>query len=333
MSSISSLPILSVSYSPTSVNALERDVDRNLLAAISPDRDELLLSKKPIEELRQVLKIRVGGKKESHWLYKVKQRTNLNSRDATARTSTLIHRVNDGENKASAIRRVLSTSSLNRAQRPFMRIRAMVLSAGPRRMASTCGELSSSAQDQKLISPRPLGPTHILVVYSDSLTLSQSVPRHATFLDIPINDLLFLMSASNVQRPATSPPQTTSPSPAAQASLFSKLSGPKLASSASSVYSVDTVSSGFSGHSSLEAPERSADAIAQDIVDSLPFCADEDPSHDELVSVLTSLNALKTNLAFLGYYARAVWDELDVYVAVLTRALVLRASLTEPEAN
>lgn len=64
MSSIANLPILALISSPSFASATERpterEVDRNALAAISPDRDELLLSKKPVEELRQVLKLRTG---------------------------------------------------------------------------------------------------------------------------------------------------------------------------------------------------------------------------------------------------------------------------------
>jgi len=118
------------------------------------------------------------------------------------------------------------------------------------------------------------------------------------------------------------------------ASLLGLLAPSKLvSSSASSTYSVDTVSSSMSGHSSdVPAPaalERTADTIARDIVDSLPFFSDEDPKNDELVSTIATLNALKANLEFLGYFGKSVWDELEMSLHILTRALVHRAAVTE----
>jgi hypothetical protein len=113
------------------------------------------------------------------------------------------------------------------------------------------------------------------------------------------------------------------------ASLLSMLTPSKLASSAGSVHSVDTMSSGMSGHSSdvPTALERTADTIARDIVDSLPFFSDEDPLNDELVSTIATLNALKANLEFLGFFGKSVWDELEIGLHILTRALVHRAAV------
>jgi hypothetical protein len=64
MSSIANLPILTFISTPSLASSTERpterEIDRNALVAISPDRDELLMSKKSIDEIRQSLKLRTG---------------------------------------------------------------------------------------------------------------------------------------------------------------------------------------------------------------------------------------------------------------------------------
>ncbi|KAJ7734766.1 hypothetical protein DFH07DRAFT_119575 [Mycena maculata] len=416
MSSIANLPILVLVSNPSLAGSTERpaerEIDRNALVAISPDREELLFSKKSIEELRQVLKLRTGPK-ENHWLYQHKQRPNATFRDATARTSALIHRVRDGENKAgdavNAVRRVLSVSSLNRASMPLTRIENRIPGRSEANGVNVWGSFILSTE-KKLISPRPLGPTHILVVHSQPLSVSKSgkntLPRPATKpsfpnMDIPINDLIFMLNAPNLvpangrcplphrlhhelprallrvpyletiselivylhthnqaelfralvpewlrdlmhPLPAPALPgakDTASRKQRSPASLFGILASSTakltLSSSASSIHSLDTLASGSSGHSGdlPAAPERTADAIARDIVDSLPFFSDEDPAKDELVAALTTLNALKANLEFFGYFGKAVWDELEACIGILTRALVHRASITDPAGN
>lgn len=111
------------------------------------------------------------------------------------------------------------------------------------------------------------------------------------------------------------------------ASLLGLLAPSKLVSSGSSTYSVDTVSSGMSGQSSDVVPERTADTVARDIVDSMPFFSDENPGNDELVSTIATLNAMKTNLEFLGHFGKSVWDELEMSLHILTRAIVHRAAV------
>ncbi|KAJ7439470.1 hypothetical protein FB451DRAFT_1192100 [Mycena latifolia] len=418
MSSISNLPVLVLASTPTLASPgerlTEREIDRRALLEISPDREELFMGRRSIDEIRQALKLRTGPP-AGHWLYQTKQRANVNFRDATARTSTLIHRVNNDENvpedTSNIIRRVLSTASLNRVPRPtpMTRIENSMPVGREGSGVTVWGSFVLSTRN-KLISPRPLGPTHILVVHTAPLSVSKSgkttLPRPSkgdatkpSFpnVDIPINDLLFLLNVPNlvtvdghcplprrlhkelprallrvphletihelivflhtmnqaelfrklvpewmrdlmhplpVAAPATQKEKDTafifSPKkPRTAASIFGMLAPAKLASSASSIYSVDTLASGMSGHSN-ELPavkERTTDSTALDIVDSLPFFSDEDPQDDELVSTLATLNALKDNLEFLGYFGKAVWDELEATLAILTRALVRRASV------
>ncbi|KAF7343325.1 hypothetical protein MVEN_01764800 [Mycena venus] len=415
MSSIANLPILSLVSAPSlagsSERPVEREIDRNVLVAISPDREELFMSKKSIDEIRQLLKLRTGPT-ERHWLYQTKRRENVDFRDATARTSTLIHREKKDENHfadmSTVVRRVLSTASLNRAPMPMTRIDNSIPFGREGSGVTVWGSFVLSTPN-KLISPRPLGPTHILVIHTEPLSVTKSgkssLPRQTRGdatkppfpnMDIVINDILFVLGAPNLvtadghcslpfrmhkELPRTllrvpyietfhelivflhtlnqaelfralipqwmwdtmyplpipgtpakdaasifSPKKSRGP-----ASLLGLLAPSRLASSASSVYSVDTVSSGMSGHSIGDVPavlERTADTIARDIVDSLPFFSDEEPANDELVSTIATLNALKANLEFLGYFGKSVWDELETSLHILTRALVHRASVT-----
>ncbi|KAJ7130402.1 hypothetical protein C8R44DRAFT_731927 [Mycena epipterygia] len=403
MSSIANLPILVLASSPS--RPLEREIDRRALLEISPDREELFMGKKSIDEIRQALKLRTGPP-AGHWLYQTKQRANVNFRDATARTSTLIRRVSDENDPGSAVRRVLSTSSLNRSPMPMTRIENGMPVGRETSGVTVWGSFILSTR-KKLISPRPLGPTHILVVHAAPLSVSKSgkttLPRAATKpsfpnVDIPINDLLFLLNVPNLvtvdghcplprrlhkelprallrvphletihelivyfhtmnqaelfrklvpewMRDLMHPLPAAAPAPKdaasiifspkkqrGPASLFSLLAPSKLSSSASSTHSLDTLESGMSGHSS-EAPavERTSDSIARDIVDSLPFFSDEDPKNDELVSTLSTLNALRDNLECLGYFGKSVWDELEASLAILTRSLVHRAAVIDQE--
>ncbi|KAJ7241669.1 hypothetical protein B0H12DRAFT_39473 [Mycena haematopus] len=408
MSTIANLPILSLVSSPSLAGSgerpVEREIDRNALVAISPDRQELFMSKKSIDEIRQLLKLRTGPT-DRHWLYQTKRRANVDFRDATARTSTLIHR---GENKpgdvSNAMRRVLSTASLNRTPMPLAEDRFPL---GREASGVTVwGSFVLSTQN-KLISPRPLGPTHILVVHTEPLSVSKtgksSLPRRtrgdatkASFpnQDIAINDLLFMLGVPNLVTvsghcslphrlhrelprvllrvpfletfseivvflhtmnqaelfrkiipewmrdhmhplpiPVIPPKDTASilspKKSRGPASLLSLFAPSKLASAASSTISVNTMSSGMSGQSNdvPAALDLTVDTIARDIVDSLPFFSDEDPKDDELVSTIATLNALKANLEFLGYFGKSVWDELEMSIHILTRALSHRAEV------
>ncbi|KAJ6464041.1 hypothetical protein C8R45DRAFT_840552 [Mycena sanguinolenta] len=411
MSSIANLPILSFVSSPSLASSgersVEREIDRNVLVTISPDREELFMSKKSIDEIRQILKLRTGPT-ERHWLYQTKRRATVDFRDATARTSTLIHRDENKPGDVSAVRRVLSTASLGRSLMPLSRIDNTIPWGREGSGVNVWGTIVVST-DKKLLSPRPLGPTHILVIHTEPLSISKSgksaLPRRGRGdatkpafpnMDVAINDVLFVMGAPNVVTPdgrcslphrlhkelprvllrvpslqtfpelivylhtmnqaelfrrlipewmrdhihplpVSSPPAKNkdtasifSPKKSrGPASLLGLLAPSKLASSASSTYSVDTVSSGMSEHSNDVPPalERTADTVARDIVDSLPFFSDEDPQDDELVSTIATLHALKANLEFLGYLGKSVWDELEMSINILTRALVHRAAV------
>ncbi|KAJ6465067.1 hypothetical protein C8R47DRAFT_1155542 [Mycena vitilis] len=413
MASIANLPILTLVSGPSlaasAERPTEREIDRNALVAISPDREGLFLSNKSIDELRQLLKLRTGPIEKS-WLSQAKLRANVDFRDATARTSTLIHRVqtpttttttdeNSPPDADKAVRKVFSSASLQRIAMP-LRIQNGVPGGGDGSGPDIWGSFFVSTM-KKLVSPRPLGPTHIIVAHTKPLAVSKSgkssLPRRPrddgskpSFpnMDIPINDLLFQLGVPNLTAASALPPRLhqqlsrvlllvphletfheivvflhtynqaemfrklipewirdlmhplpiVAPKDTASifspkksrgpASLFSRFAPSMIGSSGASVYSVDTVASGMSGHS-YEPLERTPDIIARDIIDSLPFFSDEDPGHDELVATLATLNALKANLEFLGYFGKAVWDELEMSLNILTSALVHRTAVTE----
>ncbi|KAK7042542.1 hypothetical protein R3P38DRAFT_2891100 [Favolaschia claudopus] len=423
MPSILNLPVLTLGFVPSTLPSgerpAERDIDRNALVAISPDREELFMNRDmPIDGIRQSLKLRIGP---GHWVHQTKRRANEEFRDATARTSALLIRQKaQDENKPPVprlqLQRMHSSVSLNRDPRP----RTHSETGLARPTAGTGGNAWESfvfvTTPLQVISPRPLDPTHILVVHSEPLVVTKSgkniLPRSGldgvkpSFpnMDIVINDVLFALGAPNLvavngkqslpRRLHKELPRVLLHVPSLetfpevivylhsynQADLFRKLipewmrdlmhplplpatllkeapfvaptphkaRGPasilgrlaaasrsnlKLASSASSTYSVDTVSSGISRLSidSTATYEHNADTIARDIVDSLPFFSSKEPLDDELVGTVSTLNALKANLEFLGYYGKAVWDELEMSLTILTRALIHRASVAEAE--
>ncbi|KAF8953064.1 hypothetical protein BDZ97DRAFT_635703 [Flammula alnicola] len=217
----SKLPVLSLLQSlegfdqPHSCTP-ERDINREALVDVAPDREELLLSNKPIEEIRQALKLRVNSA-YGHWLYRTQKRRDVKLRDATTRlsvfgrvgsenmdTSTQESRndtVTNRRSSAQVVRRVLSASSVYSASRQESGQGDHDIWGGPR--------LSTQ---QKLISPRPLGPTHILVVYAmqpskpiilprDNMATVRRRPAASTYsevLELPINDLLFILNVPNL---------------------------------------------------------------------------------------------------------------------------------------
>ncbi|KAJ7201131.1 hypothetical protein GGX14DRAFT_659239 [Mycena pura] len=429
MSSLANLPILAIASAPALASytdrPTEREVDRSAFVAISPDREALFASDKSIEEIRQLLKLRAGPTvSHSNWLYQAKQRANVESRDATARTSMLIHRVKNDENDSGnhatvaantttdAVRRVLSVASLNRAT--TARIDNGIPTARHEASGVTVWGSFALSTPNKLISPRPLGPTHMLILHEEPLSVSSKsgkniFPRGGrkfANLEIAVNDLLLclngpkvvarslphrlhkelprvLLHVPNLQtihkvivflhtlnqaelfrglvpewmrdamHPLPLPPPAPSPCPAPvliadtasiasskkPRSLFSfrsLRSGAGVGSSTSSLHSADIDASAPAPAAPIPVPAAAAwgtaqDSRAREIVAGLPFFADEDPAKDELVDTLAALHALRANLAFLGFGRRAVWDELEARLGILTRALVLRAAVTDAD--
>lgn len=196
---------------------MERSIDRSTLLDVAPDRESLLCSNKSIEELRQVLKIRVGLS-TGHWLHRRRQNPNPNMLGAAARISTFMKGTTGGmdDSKLSnnglhqAVRRVSSASSvspLSKSNTIFSFKNGFFVTPDEGFPLDIWGTPLLSTTD-KLISPRPLGPTHILLVHAHSVpstfvigTTARRTKKHTAspkVIELPINDLLFLMSVPNL---------------------------------------------------------------------------------------------------------------------------------------
>ncbi|KAF8064895.1 hypothetical protein FPV67DRAFT_1389167, partial [Lyophyllum atratum] len=198
----------------------EKEIDRYLLLDVAPDREALFMSEKGVEELRQVLKIRVGSV-AGHWLYRRRKRVNASLRDGNARISTLMrggpptsNEVSHSKKEVHVLRRVLSTSSVSAFSNPMMALDSRSLRAqsyGDQDIDIWGTVTLSSAE--KLISPRPLGPTHILIIHCNPgpsciyqpvtgggrrpLRRKLSSPL-SRIVELPINDLLFVLNIPNL---------------------------------------------------------------------------------------------------------------------------------------
>lgn len=153
-----------------------------------------------------------------HWLYRNRRSANADVQDATSRMSTFIRknspdsvRENAGQNLHVVRRRVLSASSVSPLSLPMSSIENRLASAEGGLPFDIWSTITLSTVD-KLISPRPLGPTHLLVAHS---TLPQTnlgaAPRIKVLrrkksttiafpkvVELPINDLLFILNVPNL---------------------------------------------------------------------------------------------------------------------------------------
>ncbi|KAL0062285.1 hypothetical protein AAF712_010854 [Marasmius tenuissimus] len=201
MSSIGDLPFLSFAANSKSFDAedyphlhlMERGIDRRTLLDVAPDREELIMSNRSIEEYRDALKLR-GTPDQLQWLYMTTHRQDVQKlRNTPDRTSAFITK---DENGAGSLQiAVQSTRTHN----------------------ISWGVANLSTRDV-LISPRPLGPTHICVLVKDNnhggtidiggggsgtTAKQRAKPRpqrllHTQTIDQPINDLLFTLNAPNL---------------------------------------------------------------------------------------------------------------------------------------
>jgi hypothetical protein len=141
----------------------------------------------------------------SHWLYRTQQRLDFKLREPTARLSKFIPSDENrnpatGNTQTLTLRRVLSASSVDPLSSPSIENHLL-----PIRPDASVGRLSTLSA---LISPRPLGPTHILVIYTKTTASPPSSRKWHTFpetIQIPINDLLFVLNVPNLTNPGNFP--------------------------------------------------------------------------------------------------------------------------------
>ncbi|KDR76951.1 hypothetical protein GALMADRAFT_420785 [Galerina marginata CBS 339.88] len=212
----------------------EREINRGSLVDVAPDREDLLTSNKSIEEIRQALKLRVNSA-YGHWLYRTQKRREVKIRDATTRLSVFGRLGDDPLNgqpevdsskarSSNVIRRVLSVSSINNGTNSASNV------GTDDGLFSIWGSQSLSTTES-LISPRPLGPTHILVVYATQPPMfaalserhygvdtirpmrrkANTAPTFPEVVELPINDLLFVLNVPNLMPPDEFPSLSTLP--------------------------------------------------------------------------------------------------------------------------
>ncbi|EAU83851.2 hypothetical protein CC1G_09520 [Coprinopsis cinerea okayama7 len=190
MSISSHLPILNFIKYPEEVKPFghpkERQIDRKILIDISPDREDYL-RRRSIEELRDDLKIRPDyDEEQSNWLY---QRVGGSPRSDTTKIndcdSTEGHQL-----KANSTTRLLNfDDTILSSRESSRRLSAFWI----RNRCSVSLESLNFSDVDTLVSPRPLGPTHILVAYESRCTGFR--PR---VCEMPINDLLFVLNTPNL---------------------------------------------------------------------------------------------------------------------------------------
>jgi len=162
-----------------------------------------------------------------HWLYRTQTRHEVKLKDPTTRLSVfdrlgpdVTDENADNESNLSlhVVRRVVSASALSQPwNSPMMSIANTLEPVRPRAGSVVPGIWTGAplSTEDKLISPRPLGATHILVVYAmDPLAAASLVDVQTTVrrrkgnvsltypevVELPINDLLFVLNVPNLSR-------------------------------------------------------------------------------------------------------------------------------------
>lgn len=384
----------------------EREINREMLLDVAPDREALLMSSKGVDELRHILKIRVSPV-ASHWLYRRRKRVNATLRDGNTRISTLIRggstttaETNPSKKEIHVLRRVLSTSSVSAFSNQMMGMDSRFLRPSPYgdQDIDVWGTVTLSTAE-KLISPRPLGPTHVLIIHSNpgpsrvfqpvtgggrrTLRRKLSSPL-SNVVELPINDLLFVLNVPNLV-PTTPilPPRLHKELPRVlmyvphletfpelvvylhtlnQAELFRSLVPewirdiihplsdltPSMVQSDSKnitkmpLQLLGMLMQGSGSNSSVESLgsmyydatsgtlkyKRTAKSVAEEIADAAQ--ASEDVTgcdRDAILRTVAVLDALRDNLEYIGYFAKTLWNELDVYRDVLIRAVSSQAKI------
>ncbi|KAF5384365.1 hypothetical protein D9615_003482 [Tricholomella constricta] len=390
----------------------EREVNREIILDVAPDREALLMSNKSIDELRQILKIRIGPA-ASHWLYRNRKRINANLRDGNSRISTLIRGGPSMPNETTTsnlkkkeihiLRRVLSTSSISPFSNSMSGIDSRFYRPSPHgdNDIDVWGSVVLCSAE-KLISPRPLGPTHILIVHSSPGSsrvyrpvkgggrrpLRRKLSTLSNVVELPVNDLLFVLNVPNLA-PAVPvlPPRLHKELPRVlmyvphletfpelvvylhtqnQAELFRKLIPewirdlmhpfPEVNSELSTVSSISDsrniakvplqllgmLISGSGSNSSVESLgssyhdalfggfqyKRTIKSVAVEIAEAAqsPAFIDSD-GPDPILHTVALLNALRDNFEHIGYFAKPLWNELDIYRDVLIRSVSCQARI------
>ncbi|KDQ51688.1 hypothetical protein JAAARDRAFT_40925 [Jaapia argillacea MUCL 33604] len=196
---ITDLPSLALAPSlprhPGNPHPLERQINRESLLDISPDRESLLCSHLSIEEIRHHIKIRHDGQ----WLYHRTPHTSLKSLSSSLPPSQIglpSHHQNIDHSHSTTC---ISSPSSHTIERKHLESPKLPIWYSQEVLEDI--PLCLSTPDQ-MISPRPLHATHILLLLSSShannSTLTLSTPQTPVALEIPINDLIFASNTPNL---------------------------------------------------------------------------------------------------------------------------------------
>ncbi|KAK1227018.1 hypothetical protein PQX77_009980 [Marasmius sp. AFHP31] len=224
MSSLGDLPYLSFAVSLRPFDAddnphlllNEKGIDRRTLLDVAPDREELIMSNRSIEEYRDALKIR-GTPAQLQWLYMTTHRQDVQKiRNIPDRTSAFLQSVSKDENSIGSLQ-IVRRASLSLFS-PLSTVTNLESMGADNRTYNISWDVANLSTRDVLISPRPLGPTHICVLVQDDnhrgtidtggggsgiTAKPRAKPRpqrllHTQTIDQPINDLLFTLNAPNL---------------------------------------------------------------------------------------------------------------------------------------
>ncbi|KAK0449045.1 uncharacterized protein EV420DRAFT_1483242 [Desarmillaria tabescens] len=360
---------------------IERVISRADLLEVAPDREDALISHATTEELRETLELRsTSPHARSLHIYQSHD-SSMKLPKASVRTSVFLNAgpsVSDTSGTSlteNYRRRVLSADTGPTNVLKDIRNRLVTDIKGNVTLCDPWN-LRLSTQD-KLISPRPLGPTHILVIVDASEvseTTSQKRTVRARSIEMPINDLLFKLNMPNLSNEPKLPPRMHQELPRVgirvphietflilviflhtrnrielmrsvlpewiRDILRQRLTGSRPAVPApvelkekkrGKIFGILSLGSLSTESVTLSAPaesgsERLFNEVAKEIAEA---SRDGEAFGHDLVGATTTLNALRDNLTFIGFYEKALWAELEDYSNVLARAITLTSESKE----
>ncbi|PPQ81260.1 hypothetical protein CVT26_015091 [Gymnopilus dilepis] len=220
---LSLLPSLLPSIEGSEWLPKERRIDMALLMDVSPDREDWM-KRMTTGEIREELKLDPKSPK-SQWLYHAKVRDDFSIyEDSSKRLALFEAEVSGafaGESSEKNFENSPSHSPPLARSTPDSSATSFVSNLAVGELgdekSSTWSSLNLSTLDQG-VSPRPLGPTHLLIVHAKTSTRHRPIIEGSTSIDhpqrenesskvveVPINDLLFILNVPNLKLPRNAP--------------------------------------------------------------------------------------------------------------------------------
>ncbi|TFY72808.1 hypothetical protein EVG20_g198 [Dentipellis fragilis] len=316
----------------------EHPVSRPVLIEVAPDREDTINSIENLDDFRDTLKIYASD--PAHWLNQVREKTDARIRGQTMRMAPM-----KSNTPAKHLRRSHSASSLLSMSRRL---------ADLTQNNSWVWDRKPIISTERVISPRPLEPTHLLVIY-DTTPLSGIYSR---YVECPINALVFAAYCPNLQlneHGRTFPHRLPQELPRVrmevphlgafvpllaylhtknQAALFRALVPEWLRDILHPVVMAgiaDPRAAPDYGHRTrklsirisscvsvplLELPQRTLVSVAQETRDA-EARAPQPLGGSDVAETFRRLVGLKTDLEFIGYHPRDLWYELELMLRIL----------------